>query len=558
MKKWIIALFCLCSNMVGLAQISSIQKSAEAGDIDAQKYMAEAYISGNKGVEKNLKKAFEWYLKAARQNDAEAQYEVFNLIFQVSKIVTEDEMEEAINYLPKAADQGYGPAIVQMGNIFANRYNKYVDAFRCYKDAAQRSYPIAFLALGDCYLYGKGTEQNLTEAEHCYQMALEYNLPNAYLGLAYCAEAKKDYAKAKGYYEEAIKHNIPQAYNDMAHLYAYGYGVKKDMSKAFDLVNQAIAYSNSQTESINFLDTKGEFYLLENQIDEAANVWKDIKQINENYAQNNDSHFCKTMRSQIEGSVDLDIAKTNTINLNTYVLIIANENYKHEAMVPYASNDGNIFKEYCHKTLGIPEEHIKLIIDATYNDFRFALNWLNQITSTDNQAKVIFYYAGHGIPDETQKGAYLLPIDGYASDVVTGYSLNELYKDLEILSTQTTTVFLDACFSGTKREGDMLASARGVAIKVNPNMPTGKIVVFSASQGDETAYPYEEKRHGMFTYYLLKKLQETKGDVTLEVLSQYIIEQVRRQSVTLNGKIQTPTVYSSATLGDSWKAWKLK
>ena len=28
-------------------------------------------------------------------------------------------------------------------------------------------------------------------------------------------------------------------------------------------------------------------------------------------------------------------------------------------------------------------------------------------------------YAGHGIPDEQNKSAYLLPIDGYGSDVTT-------------------------------------------------------------------------------------------------------------------------------------------
>ena len=65
-----------------------------------------------------------------------------------------------------------------------------------------------------------------------------------------------------------------------------------------------------------------------------------------------------------------------------------------------------------------------------------------------------------------------------------------------------------------------------MAIKAKSGQPQGKMVVFSAAQGDETAYPNNEEHHGMFTYYLLKKLQETKGEVTLQELGDYIVKNV--------------------------------
>ena len=104
----------------------------------------------------------------------------------------------------------------------------------------------------------------------------------------------------------------------------------------------------------------------------------------------------------------------------------------------------------------------------------------------------------------------------------------------------------------------MLASARGVALKAKNGVPQGNMVVFSAAQGDETAYPDKEKQHGMFTYYLLKKLQDTRGNVTLQDLGNYISANVRKQSIVLNGKLQTPCVIPSATVGDSWQSWTLK
>ncbi|WP_298106822.1 caspase family protein, partial [uncultured Bacteroides sp.] len=104
----------------------------------------------------------------------------------------------------------------------------------------------------------------------------------------------------------------------------------------------------------------------------------------------------------------------------------------------------------------------------------------------------------------------------------------------------------------------MLASARGVAIKAKPEAPKGNMVVFSAAQGDETAYPYEDKGHGLFTYFLLKKLQETKGQVSLGELAQYVQQQVSRRSIVTNGKSQTPCVTPSETVVETWKGKMLK
>ena len=103
----------------------------------------------------------------------------------------------------------------------------------------------------------------------------------------------------------------------------------------------------------------------------------------------------------------------------------------------------------------------------------------------------------------------------------------------------------------------MLASARGVAIKVRDEAPQGNLVVFTAAQGDETAYQYAEKGHGMFTYFLLKKLQESKGGVTLGELGDYITNEVKRESLLNNNKIQTPAVIPAAEM-TGWRGWKLK
>ena len=268
----------------------------------------------------------------------------------------------------------------------------------------------------------------------------------------------------------------------------------------------------------------------------------------------------KAVMTAVHGSdVDKDIPKTSIQNEKTFAVIIANENYRRVAPVEFALNDGKVFKEYCMSTLGIPAAQIHHIENATLNEMRAEVRWLRDVIEAyEGEAKVIFYYAGHGIPDESNRNGYLLPVDGYETDVQTGYKLGDLYKSLGEKPSQNVTLFIDACFGGSKREGDMIANARGAVIKVRAEEPVGNTVVFTASQGDETAYSYKEKQHGMFTYFLLKKLQLSGGEATLGELMEYIRSNVKQKSIVLNGKSQTPNIIPSLTLDESWKNEKLK
>lgn len=257
--------------------------------------------------------------------------------------------------------------------------------------------------------------------------------------------------------------------------------------------------------------------------------------------------------------VDMNIPEVKTENAKTFAVIISNENYSMVSKVPMALNDGKTFSQYCEKTLGMPEDNIRFYPDASYGTMLRAVRDIKDIaTAYSGDIQVVFYYAGHGIPNEATKDAYLLPVDADGTQTEGCYPLSRLYAELGALNARSVIVFLDACFSGAQRDGGMLASARGVALKAKKEDPKGNMVIFSAASGDETAFPYKEKGHGLFTYFLLKKLQESKGDVTLEELGNYITEHVKRQSVVVNRKAQTPTVSSSVSLTDSWRELRLR
>lgn len=257
---------------------------------------------------------------------------------------------------------------------------------------------------------------------------------------------------------------------------------------------------------------------------------------------------------------DVDLVPvTDYKNTNTFVVIIANEDYKEVDRVDFAINDGGKFYEYCTATLGIPEANIKQFRNATFGEMKSGIRFLQSRTQANADANIIYYYAGHGMPAEGTDEAYLLPVDGSPFDITVDISLRELHEQLGTLDCKNAYVFLDACFSGTNRDGHgLLSGARAMVRPPKPVVPKGKVVVFSAATGSETAMPYREHKHGLFTYFLLKKLQETEGLVTIGELADYICTSVEKNSRNINNKDQHPTVKASEGLSeDLWRSYYL-
>ncbi len=238
---------------------------------------------------------------------------------------------------------------------------------------------------------------------------------------------------------------------------------------------------------------------------------------------------------------------------NTFAVIIANEEYEMAANVEMATNDGLAVKEYFSKTYGLTDNQILYYPNATFGKMNKAVNDLKNIADAyDGKINLVFYYAGHGIPDNETKDAYIMPVDVDGSDPSVCFSLKKLYSEIDAMHLNQSIVLLDACFSGAKRDGDMIIAARGVAIKPNEEKPKGNTIIISATSGEETAFSYKEEQHGMFTYFLLKYIQENNGKVTIGGLSDYITENVRKQSVLINGKKQTPTISIPSEL-ENWQ-----
>ncbi len=263
--------------------------------------------------------------------------------------------------------------------------------------------------------------------------------------------------------------------------------------------------------------------------------------------------------ASLRSDVDKDIPVGITMNKKKYALIIGNEDYSKyqtsldkEVNVDFAANDARVFAEYCEKTLGYPKDNIMVVVDGTRGQMSQKLAQLVRFAEVENgQAELLFYYSGHGLPEEGTNIPYLIPVDVSGTQPTNGLALTYVYDELSKYPTVKTTVILDACFSGGARNKELVA-LKGVKVKAKVDAVPGNLVVLASSSGNEASAVYREKQHGYFTYFLLKNLQSNKGQGNLETIISEVSQNVAREAARV-GKNQTPNVLPGAEIGEGWK-----
>ncbi|MEY2765007.1 MAG: hypothetical protein RLZZ205_1431, partial [Bacteroidota bacterium] len=253
--------------------------------------------------------------------------------------------------------------------------------------------------------------------------------------------------------------------------------------------------------------------------------------------------------ASLHSDVDKDIPVGLPKEAKRYALIVGNEDYTKyqtgvdaEVNVDFARNDAAVMAEYAEKTLGYPKENIVVIKDATKGMMSQEVAKLVRFAELGNgEAELLFYYSGHGLPDEITKEPYLIPVDVNGNQVTNGYPLNELYRLLSLHETKKCTIILDACFSGGGRNKELVAM-KGVKVKATVNNVPSKLVVLTSSSGQESSAVFREKQHGLFTYYLLKNLKENRGNNTFQNTIDDVRTQVAIEANRIN-KVQTPQLF---------------
>lgn len=266
------------------------------------------------------------------------------------------------------------------------------------------------------------------------------------------------------------------------------------------------------------------------------------------------------------------------INSKTYALIIADEEYT--APLPncdFATNDGDVLHQYFVHTLGIPTRHVKVLHNAGRQEiYNEGIHWLKDIIKAQSgDVHIIIYYAGHGVSN--QKWApYLMPsgvdvskirafrsktgtlpedivlkggdAEKILSQCISFDTLTGWFNRVEALSY---TFIIDASFDGIQRSGKPFFTIKKESKRYRTPRVRSDIVVFMAADGDKTAYSFIDQHHGFFTYYILKELKYTRGEITFQDLFNNVTKNQAYES-SLQGKLQEPSMIIGGKLGDNW------
>jgi hypothetical protein len=228
----------------------------------------------------------------------------------------------------------------------------------------------------------------------------------------------------------------------------------------------------------------------------------------------------ETAPQEIRSDID-DLPQTHApAHPNAYAVIIGVRKYRQKLPeADFADSDARLMSKYMIQTLGFQEENVATLINdqASRSDFeKHFEKWLPNRVELGSE--VFVYYSGHGAPNPTTGDAYLVPFDGdptYLQE--TAYPLKRMYSALAKLPADKITVVMDSCFSGA---GGRSVLAKGAKPLVNMTVVGAvpqKLTVLSASAADQISHTYDEKGHGLFTYYFLKGLKEKAGKNSMDI-----------------------------------------
>ncbi len=242
---------------------------------------------------------------------------------------------------------------------------------------------------------------------------------------------------------------------------------------------------------------------------------------------------------------------------NAYAVVVGIEAYREQLpKADFAARDAALVGEYLTKVLGYPEENVVVRLNdrAARTDLvKYFGPWLRN--NVEPGGSVFVYYSGHGAPNPRTGEPYLVPYDGDPTFLdSTGYPVKDLYASLAMLPARDIVVVLDSCFSGAGGRSVLAKGSRPLVITMdNPMLASGNIIVLAASAGDQIASTFDEKGHGLLTYFFLKGLHgegdlDQDGAIDIVELYEFVKPNVQRVARKKYNNEQTPQLLAAPEL----------
>jgi hypothetical protein len=261
------------------AAIDLFTKASIKGNAAAHRLLGSIYEQGLGEQTKDIKKAAEHYMTAARGNDGVAQLWMGNvtqtgLLADSAQGKKQEELKpedvliapnpsQALTFYRLAAQSGLPQAMYNVGIFYEN--GAVVDkdplkAFQLVQKAATSGIPVAAFRLGSYYQQGLGVAQDIVAAAAWFERAAKAGVPQAQLVYGVMLEngsgVEPSIAAAAAMYEKAADQGNAQAMVNLAQIYERGaIGGSKNPARAWEYASLAVDASNGDAKAKEYRDT---------------------------------------------------------------------------------------------------------------------------------------------------------------------------------------------------------------------------------------------------------------------------------------------------------------
>lgn len=217
---------------------------------------------------------------------------------------------------------------------------------------------------------------------------------------------------------------------------------------------------------------------------------------------------------------------------------------EHVPSVKYAGRDAEVMAGYLRAIGGIPDDRVRVLLDthALKQDLADTFDeWLAK--RADANTVVYVFFSGRALVDGLTGAVSLVPFDGTTTAVNRLYSVRRLQESLARLPIQRAILMFDVSLDPSPGADPAAASP--------PNWEGSggdrkeQVMWMVGNRSLQEAHAYEQGRHGLFTYHLLRGLQgvadaDRDGTVVAGELCTYARGQVARVAREQFGHEQDP------------------
>lgn len=238
-------------------------------------------------------------------------------------------------------------------------------------------------------------------------------------------------------------------------------------------------------------------------------------------------------------------------------LIIAVENYNDSKIpkVKFANNDAEYFKNSL-VNLGCDGAKLELLKDAKPTKTAIENKVKKIARAARTEDTIVLYYAGHGFNENSKNriSSVDTELDSIESTTIP---ITSIISSFEKSESKRIVVFLDCCHSGIEfddLERSPLTDFSTDDLKYEYKN-TEHLMVFASCKSDEKSQVDMERKHGVWSYFLIQALQGKAKDIYDKnllfstKLQKYLKNSTfqRVKFITPEKKNQTPVKYGKET-----------